>query len=181
MKFVSNNAILLNYDLSFDFGKKGGFTIARINYLLKKYQAPYVKGEIHSSKKNLELKRNQRRIEKHILCDELIEEIGIHFSITQKNFIHYLIDYYHADFKNLHAQAKKEAIILVFMLYVKKIDNPKINLNNYSVSKKYGLTDSVFKLVICRMFDIYIKDSPIIFRESTKYDHDILSRNGGKI
>ena len=88
MKFVSNNAILLNYDLSFDFGKKGGFTIARINYLLKKYQAPYVKGEIHSSKKNLELKRNQRRIEKHILCDELIEELGIHFSITQKNCLY---------------------------------------------------------------------------------------------
>jgi len=92
-----------------------------------------------------------------------------------------LIDYYHADFKNLHGQAKKEVIILVFIFYVKKIDNPKVNLNNYSVSKKYGLTDPAFKLVICRMFDIFIKNSPMIFYDSTRYDHEILSRNGGQI
>lgn len=159
----------------------GGVAMDKIDYLLKKYRSPYVKGEIHSPQTNLKLKQNQRRIEKHVICNQLIDEINLHFTNVQKDFLHYLIDYFHKDFKKLHARAKKEAIILTFMFYVKKVENARINLNNYSICKKYDLTDSIFKLILCRMCDTFIKNSPIKFQESTKYDHDILSKNGGKI
>lgn len=151
-----------------------------IGYLIEKYNSSYVKGEKHSTQTNKVNKQNQRKIEKHMLCEELIDEINLNFSPYQKEFIHYLIDRFD-DFKKLHGRAKNEAIILVFMFFTKKIDDARINLNNYSISKKYGLDDNLFKLVLCRICDDYVKNSAMIFQESTKFNHEILSKNGGKL
>ena len=154
----------------------------RINNLINKYNSPYVKGERFSSEYNLKLKQEQRLRKKHLLCNELIEEFEF-FNLTpnQKEFVHYLIDCFSNDFKKLHGRAKNETIILVFIFYVKKLEDSRIDLNNYSISQKYNLNDSVFKLVVCRMCDIFIKSSYMKYRDTTRYDHDILSRNGGQI
>ena len=151
-----------------------------IDYLIRKYGSSYVVGEKHSTQTNKINKQNQRKKEKHLLCDRLIDEINLHFTPHQREFIYYLIDRFN-DFKKLHGRAKNEAIILVFMFFVKKIDDSRINLNNYSISKKYGLNDNLFKLVLCRICDDYVKNSAMIFQESTRFDHDILSKNGGYI
>ena len=153
----------------------------RLNYLLKKYSSSYVKGEKQSSETNKMLKQKQRRLEKHEICDRLFYEINIDFASYQKDFVHYLIDLFSEDFKKLHGRAKNETIILAFMFYTKKIEDGRINLNNYSISSKYGLNDSVFKLVICRVCDYYIKNSSLVYSETTSYDHEILSKNGGRI
>ena len=153
----------------------------RLNYLLHKYNSSYVKGEKQSSETNKQLKQRQRRLEKHKLCEELFLEINLHFAPYQKEFIHYLIDLFSEDFKKLHGRAKNEVIILIFMFYTKKVEDARVNLNNYSISKKYGLNDSIFKLVVCRMCDYYIKNSHLVYSETTRYDHDILSKNGGQI
>lgn len=153
----------------------------RLNYLLKKYNASYVKGEKRLSETNKQLKRKQRRLEKHNLCEELLLEINLHFAPYQKDFIHYLIDVFADEFKKLHGRASNEVIILVFMFYTKKIEDPRLNLNNYSISRKYGLTDSIFKLIVCRICDYYIKNSSLVYQETTRYDHEILSKNGGRI
>ena len=153
-----------------------------IEYLLKKYNKSYVPGEKQFSETNKLLKRNQRRIMKHEICEDLFFECDfLNLSKVQKNFVHYLIDRFSDDFKKLHGKAKNEAIILAFIFYVKKLDNPRLNVENYSISKRYGLTNNVFILVVCRICDDFIKNSPIIHIESTDFDHEILSRNGGKL
>ena len=151
-----------------------------INNLIRKYNSNYVKGEIFSSDRNKQLKREQRTIEKHNLCDELFSEININFTPFQKDFVHYLIDRFSVKFKKLHGRAKNETIILVFMFFTKKLEDSHIDLNNYSISKKYGLNDSIFKLVVCRICGDYIDKSPMIYKQTTKYNHEILSKNGGK-
>ena len=135
---------------------KGGLFIRRIDYLLDKYDSSYVKGEVQSSETNLQIKQNQRRVKKHVLCDELISEVNLSFKRDEVDFVHFLIDRFHGDFKKLHGRAKNEAIILSFMFYVKKLDDSRININNYRVCKKYNLSDSVFETVICHMCDDFV-------------------------
>ena len=152
-----------------------------IEFLLKKYGSDYAKGEIPSVQSNKLYKRNLRLKEKHEICEKLFEECNFFtFTKAEQKFIHYLINRF-SNFKELYARAKVETIILVFIFYIKKLDNPSVNLNHYSISKKYGLSDQVFKLVICRICNDFIKNSPIIEYETTKYNHEILSKNGGKI
>lgn len=153
-----------------------------IDYLIKKYDKPYVSGEIRSSETNKLLKRNQRRLIKHTICDELLRECEfLKLTAAQKDFVHYLVDRFSDSFKKLHGKSKKEAIILAFIFYVKKLTRPRLKIYNYSISKKYGLTPDVFTLILCRMCDDFIKSSPIPCFESTSYDHEILSKNGGKL
>ena len=92
-----------------------------IEYLLKKYNKSYVPGEKQFSETNKLLKRNQRRIMKHEICEDLFFECDfLNLSKVQKNFVHYLIDRFSDDFKKLHGKAKNEAIILAFIFYIKK-------------------------------------------------------------
>ena len=155
---------------------------SRLDYLIKKYDKPYVSGEIRSCETNRLLKRNQRNAEKHLICDELLFECkSFTFTKSQKDFIHYLIDYFSNSFKKLHGRAKKETIILAFIFYVKKIEDSHIKIGNYSICKKYGLTNDIFILIICRICNEFVKSSPITYHNTYKYDHEILSKNGGEI
>ena len=157
-------------------------TIKNINRLIAKYDSPYVPGEIRSTKTNNLIKKNQRNTEKISICKELLYECDfLNFSPSQKEFIYYLVDRFSDKFKKLHGRAKKETIILAFIFYVKKLEDSRLMLSNYSVCKKYALTDNVFILIICRMCDDFVKSSPVISVESTKFDNDLLSRNGGKL
>ncbi len=155
---------------------------SRLTYLIKKYDKPYVSGELRSSESNKLLKRNQRNSEKHFICDELLFECKFfYFSKVQKDFVHYLVDYFSNSFKKLHGRAKKETIILAFIFYVKKIEDSHIKLENYKICKKYGLTNDIFILIICRVCDEFVKSSPITYYDSYRYNHEILSKNGGEI
>ena len=152
-----------------------------INRLIKKYSAPYVPGELPSRKTNNIIKKNQRNAEKIAICDDLLYECNfLNFTHSQKEFIYFLVNRFSDKFKKLHGRAKKETIILAFIFYVKKLEDSRLILSNYSICKKYGLTDKVFILIVCRMCDEFVKSSPIVCMESTKFDHEILLRNGGK-
>ena len=153
-----------------------------IRYLLKKYNKSYVPGERRATQTNTALKRNQRMMDKHQVCDELLYECDFfNMSISQKEFVHYLIDTLGADFKKLHGRAKKEAIILAFIFYVKKLEDSRLKIENYSICKKYCLTEEVFILVICRVCDYFVRKSPLPVYETKRYDHEILSKNGGRV
>lgn len=87
-----------------------------IDKLIRKYSKSYVKGERFSSQTNTMMKREQRRQEKHEVCNELVIECEfLNLSSFQIDFVHYLIDRFSDDFKSLHGRAKKEAIILAFI------------------------------------------------------------------
>lgn len=154
----------------------------RINYLITKYGRSYVPGEKQSGKTNKVHKRNQRKLIKHSICEELLAECDfLDLSKAQKDFVHFLINRFGDNFKRLHGKAKNEAIILAFIFYVVKLEDSRISIDNYSVCKKYGFSNEVFLLIVCRMCDSFIRSSPILYYETRKYDHDILSRNGGEL
>ena len=80
----------------------------------------------------------------------------------------------------LHAKAKSETIILAFIFYIKLNEEPKIKINQYKITSKHGLTDNIFEIIICKLAEYYMQRMPIVPVESTDYDHEILSKNGGQ-
>lgn len=153
-------------------------SIESTNKLLKKYEGNYVPGEKRTKQKEKMHKQKQRLAEKHLLADELLSETKfLIFTECQKEHVHYLIDKFQ-DFRKLHGNCSKEAIILTFIFYVAKINEPKLKLCNYRVTSKYGLTDNVFELIICRLVQALLSESKIVPVGTTKYDHDVLYRTG---
>ena len=57
----------------------------------------------------------------------------------------------------------------------------RARLNDYKITGKYGLTDNIFEIIVCRLCEYYMQRTPIVLVGSTDYDHDILCRNEGKI
>lgn len=150
-----------------------------IGKLLNKYdtRVPY---EERSRETDKVRKRKTRLNELHDKCDQLFFECKL-LCLTdyQKKRIHFLIDKFGDNLQNLHGQSKKEVKILAFIFYIKKIENPRIRLSDYQITNEYGLTDHIFEIIICRVCETYIREAPIVPYETTVYDHDLLSRNGG--
>ncbi|MBQ2651914.1 MAG: hypothetical protein IJF83_00005 [Methanobrevibacter sp.] len=152
-----------------------------IEDLLDKYstRVPY---EERSEETDKNRKRKTRLNELHKICDELFIECKILcLSSYQKERVHWLIEKFGNNFKSLHGQAKKETIILAFIFYIKKIEISKIRLEDYQITREYNLTDNIFEIIICRICETFIMESPIVPYATTVYDHEILSRNGGEI
>lgn len=148
--------------------------------LLNKYntRVPY---EECSQETDRERKRKTRLKELHNICEELFNQCKILcLSNFQKERVHWLIDKFGNNFKSLHGHAKKETIILAFIFYIKKIETPKIRLEDYQITREYNLTDNIFEIIICRVCETFIMESPIVPYETTVYDHELLSRNGGQ-
>lgn len=143
--------------------------------LIKKYET-YTPGERRINEK--EHKQKQRLKEKHQMADELMNETKFFiFNNNDKEHVHYLIDKFQ-DFRELHRNCGNDTIILAFIFYIAKINTPRLSLNNYRVTSKYGLTDSVFELIICRVVQKLLSELPIVPRNTVKYDHDLLCRTG---
>ena len=161
-----------------------------LEYILSLYKKPYVKGEIRSKETRKKIRDESKRKDRHLIFDELCLELLNDFdelcleaktltlSPNQKLLVRYLIDEFSDNFKELHHTAKKETIILAFMFYTKKIEDSRIKLENYRICKKYDLTDQVFEIIVCRLLDDYMKRVPIVPREYTKGNHDVLVREG---
>jgi hypothetical protein len=143
------------------------------------YENNYVKGERRSTEHNRKRKREEKRKNRHLLFDELLLETKtLIFTHNEKKLIRYLIDDFNNDFQYLHRRASEKCIILAFMFFLKKLETPQIRLDRYSICKKYGLTDHVFELILCRLTLKFMHRTPIRPRPHTKDNHDILIREG---
>ena len=150
-----------------------------LDYLIGVYEKPYVKGEIRSKESNKKIRDERKRKDRHLIFDELcLEAKTLTLSGNQKRLVRHLIDEFSDDFKQLHRTAKKEAVILAFMFYVKKIENSKIKLQHYRICKKYGLTDHVFEIIVCRLLEDFMKRVPIVPRVHKIDEHESLIREG---
>ena len=128
------------------------------------YESNYVKGERRSTEHNRKRKREEKRRNRHLILDELVLEAKtLIFTPNQKKLIGYFIDDFNNEFQSLHRRASEECIILAFMFFLKKIDMPEIRLDRYTITKKYGLTDHVFELIIRKGNDDNIKTPFIIY------------------
>lgn len=153
-------------------------SVESTNKLLRKYENNYVPGEKRTTHKEKIHKQKQLKREKHELVDELLNETKILLlTNADKEHVHYLVNKFN-DFNSLHRTASKEAIILAFIFYVAKLNNTKRQLKEYSFTKKYGLTEPVFELIMCRIVQRLLMESPIIPRNTKKYDNDILYKTG---
>lgn len=152
--------------------------------LIKKYKqrVPYEnRGKDHDKRR----KREERKRELSEICEDLFNECKqykrLKLNDYQKERVKFMVDKFGNDFDMLHGNAKSHTIILAFIFYIKLNEEPRIKINEYKISSKYCLTDNIFEIIICRLAEYYMKRMPIVPVGSTDYDHDLLSRNGGKI
>ena len=152
-----------------------------INTLLKKYSANYVPGEERSPEYDNILKQKNILQDNIQLLHELNQELPDTLTLNKCDIriAETLVKRFHRQLKTLHKQAKKEAIYLSFLFYLNKMENPLIQIEDYTIFRKYGLTTSIYSLIITRVCDTYIRERPLSITTTTDYDHDLLIRNGG--
>ena len=151
------------------------------NFLIQKYDKKRMPYEDRGREYDKLRKREQRKNELQDICDDLFYECKL-LGLTnyQKQRVIYLVEMFGDNFKSLHGQAKKETIILAFIFYIKKIEDPRIRLERYQITSKYDLTDNIFEIIVCRLCEFFMKRMPIVPYGTTKYNHEFLSRNGGE-
>lgn len=159
--------------------KKGFIWMRDIQYLLDTYDNAYVKGEQRSKHTKNRIRKESVRKNRHLILDELLlESKSLMLTPNDKKTVRYLIDVFSDDFKKLHRRASDEAIILAFIFYLKKIELPSVRLSDYRICNKYGLTDAVFEIILCRIILYYMRKTPIEPKTYKKDEHDILIREG---
>ena len=150
-----------------------------IEFLLGLYENNYVKGEVWSKETKKKNRYEMKRKNRHLLFDNLMNESqALHLSKNGKKMVRFLIDDFNDDFKELHHKASEETVILAFIMYAMKLESSTVNINDYKICKRYGLSDNVFELILCRMLIKFMKRCPIKPREVSKDKHDIYVREG---
>ena len=129
-------------------------------YLVKHHDKKRMPYEDRGKEYDKQRKREERQRELQYLADDVINECEKH--------------------KRLHGQADSETIILAFIFYIKLNEEPRLKLTEYKITSKYGLTDNIFEIIVCRLCEYFMIRMPIVPVGSTDYDHEILSRNGGQ-
>lgn len=153
-----------------------------INTLLKKYSKSYVPGEQRSPEYDNMIRQKITLNDNIHLLHELNQELPETLQLNQCDLrlIETLLVKFQGNLNRLHRQSKTEAILLSFLFYINKIENPRIQIENYTIFKKYGLTTQIYTIIITRVCDYYIRERPMPITTTTDYDHDKLIRNGGR-
>lgn len=146
-----------------------------IEKLLKKYEKP-TSAERYTKKYKRELKQKQRIKNRHLLLDELTNEIPFHLTNTQIRTIRYFIDTV-KDFNKLHRRCSNKTILLAMIFLLRTLDKPKTNVDEYSISKKYGLNNTNFRLIICRLNNEILKSLPITMHETKRDNYEYLEKS----
>ena len=156
-----------------------------IGYLVKNYDKRRMPYECRGQKYDTLRKREGRKKDLKLICEDLFFECEqykrLRLTLYQKERVIHLTDTFSNDFKSLHIKAKSETIILAFIFYIKMNEDPKIKLNQYKITAKYGLNNNIFEIILCRLCEYYMNRMPLSLVNVTKYDHEILSCNGGNI
>ena len=125
-----------------------------INKLISKYYRPdgknktgnikLNKAEIISNEYDQQLKTDHRRKHRHLLLDQLLNEIPFRLTNPQIQQIRYWIDTFHPYWKQFHRQASDETILLAFIMIQRKQQNKRLKVNRFTISRKYNLTNAIF-------------------------------------
>ena len=145
-----------------------------------KQRIPY---ENRGSEYDKQRKRDERLRELQDDTTDLFEECKpykkLHLTPYQELRVRFLVNHFGNNFEILHGQADSNTIILAFIFYIKINEVGRARLGDYKITSKYGLTDKIFELIVCRLCEYYMKRMPIVPVGTTGYDHEILSKNGG--
>ena len=158
--------------------------MSHTDFLINKYnqRVPYE----NRGKEHDKLRKRESRIKRlYETCDDLFDECNnykrLRLSKYEKERVKFMVKTFGNNFKMLHGQAKSDTIILAFIFYIKITYVNAIRLNDYKIASKHNLSDLTFEIILCRLAEYYMQRMPIVPVGSTNYDHEILSRNGGKM
>ncbi|WP_407454383.1 hypothetical protein [Methanobrevibacter sp.] len=159
--------------------------MSNIDFLVKNYDKKRIPYEDRGNEYDKQRKREERQRELKDIAYDLFAECEnykkLQLSSYQRIRVIYLVETFGKNIKKLHGTTKKESIILAFIFYIKLIELGTINLEDYKIFSEYGLTNKILLLIISRLCEHYMRNSPILPSGSTSYDHELLSRHGGKI
>ena len=152
-----------------------------INELLQKYKKNYVPGERRSTEYNKMIRHKNMQKNNIMLLHDLNRELPETLTLNKCDIklAETLVATFNNNLKYLHRQAKTEVILLAFLFYIRKMENPKLQIEDYTILLKYGLTTSIYSLIITRVARHYMTTKPIPITTTTDYDHDLLIRKGG--
>lgn len=160
-------------------------TMTKTNFLINNYDKKRMPYENRGKEYDKQRKKEERQRELKDLTYDLFAECSTYkklkLSSYQRLRVLYLVETFGKNFKKLHGTAKKESIILAFIFYIKLIELGTINLEDYKIFSEYGLNNKILVVIISRVCEHHMRNSPIPIVGSTSYDHELLSRTGGKI
>ena len=125
---------------------------------------------------DLKLKSDNRRKHRHLLLDELILEVPFNLHDNQITQIRYWIDTFNEDFKGFNRRASNETILLAFIMMQRKNTNPKLNVEKFSISKKYNLNNTVFESIQNRLIFRLMQTLPLTYSQARYVNHEILEK-----
>ena len=142
---------------------------------MKKYEKP-TSAERYTTEYKRKLKQKQAIKNRHLLLDELLNEIPFHLPNTQIQTIRYFINTI-KNFNDLHRRCNNKAILLAMIFLMRTLDKPKTNVDEYSISKKYGLNNTNFRLIICRLNNEILMSLPLTIHETHKDNYEYLEKS----
>lgn len=150
-----------------------------IEHLLQKYQAPYVLGEKRSNEYNRQIKIEARHKNRIHLLNTLNNELPYTIKLNhyEKELCTAVLEVFKNDIKHLNRQASEEQIILSIIYTIKKRVKPRLQIEEYSIFRKYELNCNTLLTILCRLTNYYMVHNPLVIQETTKYDHELLSKN----
>ena len=153
--------------------------MTHIQKLLDRYQAPYVPGEKRSNNYNRQIKIESRHKNRLLLLDTINNELpySIKLNKHEKELCTAVLEIFKNDIKHLNRQATEEQILLSIIFTIKKRVKPQLNIEYYSIFKKYQLNCNTLLTILCRLTNYYMVHNPMVIQETTRYDHELLSKN----
>ena len=150
-------------------------TMTNYKHLLQKYEKP-TSAERYSQEYKRKLKQKQAIKNRHLLLDELLNEIPFHLTNEEIDIIRHFINTI-KNFNNLHRRTSNKGILLAMIFLMRTLTKPKTNVDEYSISKKYGLNNTNFRLIICRLYDEILKNLPLTIHQTKKDNYYYLEKS----
>ena len=150
---------------------------------LNLYENTYVKGEVRSRNYEARVKQEKRLNIKLDLADTMFNEVTFPFNKPQKDHVKELIKTFQ-NFKDLHAKASNEEVILAFILYVKSLETKQniaytmegqktIRKLITDLEKQISFQDKQ-EIITWKINLHYVSNTPIFPREPEHVDHNLL-------
>ena len=150
-----------------------------IQQIIDKYSKPYVPGEKRSKEYNRQIKIESRHKNRIQILNQLNNELpySIKLNKYEKELCTAVLEVFKNDIKHLNRQASEEQIILSIIYTIKKRVKPRLQIEEYSIFKKYELNCNTLLTILCRLTNYYMVHNPLVIHETTRYDHELLSKN----
>ena len=131
-----------------------------------------VKGEMTSKEYYNNERQEASKQNKHLILDQLLNEIPFRLNQKQVQQIRRWIDLFNNDWKEFHRQASNETIILALIFIQYKQANKGIKLEKYTITEKYKLTPAIFETIQNELIFQLMKTTELRYSQNKYYDHE---------